>query len=196
MADGGRILNVSSGLTRIIHPGYGAYAIMKTAVEALTLYLAKELGPRRIAVNTLAPGAIETDFRGGAVRDNKDVNAQIAAITALGRVGLPDDIGGVCRGHSGRRGRMDQWSADRSIRRAGYLNNPPGKGLFIKCPFLVSFPVPGVNRLDWQLDRQVPEPIICHPSLTLSSEKISVSCSDGGQPVAPCARGVCGYSLG
>ena len=95
MADGGRILNVSSGLTRIIHPGYGAYAIMKTAVEALTLYLAKELGPRRIAVNTLAPGAIETDFRGGAVRDNKDVNAQIAAITALGRVGLPDDIGGV-----------------------------------------------------------------------------------------------------
>ena len=95
MADGGRILNVSSGLTRIIHPGYGAYAIMKTAVEALTLYLAKELGPRRIAVNTLAPGAIETDFRGGAVRDNKDVNAKIAAITALGRVGLPDDIGGV-----------------------------------------------------------------------------------------------------
>ncbi len=93
--DGGRILNVSSGLTRIALPGYSAYAIMKTAVESLTRYLAKELGTRGISVNTLAPGAIETDFGGGAVRDNKDINAHIAAMTALGRVGLPDDIGGA-----------------------------------------------------------------------------------------------------
>lgn len=93
--DGGRILNVSSGLTRIALTGYSAYAIMKTAVESLTRYLAKELGARGISVNTLAPGAIETDFGGGAVRDNKDINAHIAAMTALGRVGLPDDIGGA-----------------------------------------------------------------------------------------------------
>jgi NAD(P)-dependent dehydrogenase (short-subunit alcohol dehydrogenase family) len=95
MNDDGRILNISSGLTRMAFPGYSAYAIMKTAVEAFTLYLAKEMGPRRIRVNTLAPGAIETDFGGGAVRDNKDLNQHIAAATALGRVGLPDDIGGA-----------------------------------------------------------------------------------------------------
>jgi NAD(P)-dependent dehydrogenase (short-subunit alcohol dehydrogenase family) len=95
MRDEGRILNISSGLTRMTFPGYSAYAIMKTAVEALTKYLAKELASRRIRVNTLAPGAIETDFGGGAVRDNKTLNEQIAAITALGRVGLPEDIGGA-----------------------------------------------------------------------------------------------------
>ena len=93
LADGGRILNVSTGLTRIILPGFGAYAAMKAAVETLTLYLAKELGERRIRVNVLAPGAIETDFGGGAVRDNVDLNRMIASETALGRVGLPDDIG-------------------------------------------------------------------------------------------------------
>lgn len=93
--DGGRILNVSSGLTRLAYPGFVAYAIMKAAVELLTLYLAKELGERRIAVNTIAPGAIETDFGGGMVRDNKAVNDQIAQLTALGRVGIPDDIGGA-----------------------------------------------------------------------------------------------------
>lgn len=95
MKDGGRILNVSSGLTRITLPGYAAYASMKSAVESLSVYMAKELGPRRIAVNTLAPGAIETDFGGGHVRDAKEVNDQIASMTALGRVGLPDDIGGA-----------------------------------------------------------------------------------------------------
>lgn len=95
MNDEGRILNVSSGLTRMIMPGYSAYAIMKAAVEAFTCYLAKEASDRRIRVNTLAPGAIETDFGGGVVRDNKDLNGQIAAVTALGRVGLPDDIGGA-----------------------------------------------------------------------------------------------------
>jgi NAD(P)-dependent dehydrogenase (short-subunit alcohol dehydrogenase family) len=93
--DGGRILNVSSGLTRFAYPGFVAYSIMKAAVELLTLYLAKELGERRISVNTIAPGAIETDFGGGMVRDNKEVNDHIAQLTALGRVGQPDDIGGA-----------------------------------------------------------------------------------------------------
>ncbi|HPF73983.1 MAG: SDR family oxidoreductase [Lysobacteraceae bacterium] len=95
IADGGRILNVSSGLARFSIPGYAAYASMKGAVEVLSRYLAKELGSRGIAVNTLAPGAIETDFGGGAVRDNVELNAYIASQTALGRVGQPDDIGGV-----------------------------------------------------------------------------------------------------
>jgi NAD(P)-dependent dehydrogenase (short-subunit alcohol dehydrogenase family) len=93
MADGGRILNVSSGLTRFSLPGYGAYAAMKGAMEVLTRYQAKELGARGISVNTLAPGAIETDFGGGTVRDNSDVNSYVASNTALGRVGQPDDIG-------------------------------------------------------------------------------------------------------
>ncbi|MBD2731444.1 SDR family oxidoreductase [Nostoc sp. FACHB-892] len=93
--DGGRIVNLSSGLTRIIFPGYAAYASMKGAIETLTLYMAKELGSRQIGVNVVAPGAIETDFRGGVVRDNPEMNKQIASQTALGRVGLPDDIGGA-----------------------------------------------------------------------------------------------------
>jgi NAD(P)-dependent dehydrogenase (short-subunit alcohol dehydrogenase family) len=93
LRDGGRIVNLSSGLARFSTPGYVAYAAMKGAVEVLTRYLAKELGPRGIAVNTVAPGAIETDFGGGAVRDNPEVNRQIASITAMGRAGVPDDIG-------------------------------------------------------------------------------------------------------
>jgi NAD(P)-dependent dehydrogenase (short-subunit alcohol dehydrogenase family) len=95
IADGGRILNISSGLTRFSFPGYGAYAAMKGGVEVLTRYLAKELGSRGIAVNTLAPGAIATDFGNAAVRDNPEVNKQIASVTALGRAGLPEDIGDV-----------------------------------------------------------------------------------------------------
>jgi NAD(P)-dependent dehydrogenase (short-subunit alcohol dehydrogenase family) len=95
IADGGRIVNLSSGLARFTLPGYSAYAAMKGAVEVLTRYMAKELGPRKISVNTVAPGAIETDFGGGAVRDNKELNSFIASQTALGRVGLPDDIGGM-----------------------------------------------------------------------------------------------------
>lgn len=95
MNDGGRIVNISSGLTRFSLPGYSAYAAMKGGIEVLTRYLAKELGPRRISVNTFAPGAIETDFGGGAVRDDAQLNAFIASQTALGRVGLPDDIGGA-----------------------------------------------------------------------------------------------------
>lgn len=98
MNDGGRIVNVSTGLTRFTVPGLAAYATMKGAVEVLTQYLAKELGPRGIAVNVIAPGAIETDFGGGVVRDNKEMNSFIASQTALGRVGVPDDIGGAIAG--------------------------------------------------------------------------------------------------
>lgn len=93
MNDGGRIINISSGLARFTLPGYSAYAAMKGGIEVLTRYMAKELGARQIAVNTVAPGAIETDFGQGLVRDNKEVNAFIASQTALGRVGVPDDIG-------------------------------------------------------------------------------------------------------
>ena len=93
MNDGGRIVMISSGLARFAFPGSSAYASMKGAIEVLTRYLAKELGPRGIAVNTVAPGAIATDFSGGMVRDNPAVNKQIADLTALGRVGVPDDIG-------------------------------------------------------------------------------------------------------
>lgn len=91
--DGGRIVNISSGLARFSFPGSSAYACMKGAVEVLTRYLAKELGERRITVNTVAPGAIATDFSGGMVRDNPDLNKLIAGMTSLGRVGHPDDIG-------------------------------------------------------------------------------------------------------
>jgi NAD(P)-dependent dehydrogenase (short-subunit alcohol dehydrogenase family) len=91
--DGGRIVNISSGLARFTLPGSSAYASMKGAVEVLTRYMAKELGARRIAVNTVAPGAIATDFSGGMVRDNPEVNKRVADMTALGRAGEPDDIG-------------------------------------------------------------------------------------------------------
>lgn len=93
IADGGRILNVSTGLARFAFPGYSAYATMKGGVEVLTRYLAKELGSRGISVNVIAPGAIATDFGGGAVRDNPELNKFVASVTALGRVGLPDDVG-------------------------------------------------------------------------------------------------------
>jgi NAD(P)-dependent dehydrogenase (short-subunit alcohol dehydrogenase family) len=93
--DGGRIVNISSGLARFSGAGYSAYASMKGGIETLTRYMAQELGSRGIAANTVAPGAIETDFGGGMVRDNAQVNQHLASLTALGRVGLPDDIGGV-----------------------------------------------------------------------------------------------------
>jgi NAD(P)-dependent dehydrogenase (short-subunit alcohol dehydrogenase family) len=93
--NGGRIINISSGLARFSFTGSSAYGSMKGAIEVLTRYLAKELGSRGIAANVVALGAIETDFSGGMVRDNKELNVQIASMTALGRVGLPDDIGGV-----------------------------------------------------------------------------------------------------
>ena len=93
LADGGRIVNFSSGLTRIASPGFAAYAAAKGALETLTLYMAKELAGRGITANTIAPGAIETDFLGGAVRDTPAFNEAFAGMTALGRVGVPDDIG-------------------------------------------------------------------------------------------------------
>jgi len=93
LADGGRIINFSSGLTRVSFPGFSAYSAAKGAVEILSVYMAKELGSRGITVNTVAPGAIETDFLGGAVRDIPDYNKAFAGMTALGRVGVPDDIG-------------------------------------------------------------------------------------------------------
>ncbi|MBZ9937001.1 SDR family oxidoreductase [Mesorhizobium sp. BR1-1-16] len=93
MVDGGRIVNFSSGLTRASYPGFSAYSAAKGAVEILTLYMAKELGSRGIMANTIAPGAIETDFLGGAVRDTPAYNEAFASIIALGRVGLPDDVG-------------------------------------------------------------------------------------------------------
>jgi NAD(P)-dependent dehydrogenase (short-subunit alcohol dehydrogenase family) len=91
--DGGRIVNISSGLARFSLQGSSAYGSMKGAVEVLTRYLAKELGPRGIAVNTVAPGAIATDFSGGVVRDNPEINKRVAEMTALGRVGQAEDIG-------------------------------------------------------------------------------------------------------
>lgn len=93
--NGGGIVNISSGLTRIINTGSSVYGALKSAVETQTRYLAKELGERRIRANVVAPGAIETDFSGGLVRDNKKVNRAIASMTPLGRVGLAEDIGGV-----------------------------------------------------------------------------------------------------
>jgi NAD(P)-dependent dehydrogenase (short-subunit alcohol dehydrogenase family) len=93
MNDGGRIVNLSSGLARVALPGSSAYGAAKGAVEVLTRYLAKELGPRRITANVVAPGAIQTDFSGGIVRDNPEVNKRVADWTALGRAGLPEDIG-------------------------------------------------------------------------------------------------------
>ncbi|OCK60141.1 SDR family oxidoreductase [Bradyrhizobium sp. LMTR 3] len=98
IADGGRIVNLSTGLTRVSFPGFSAYAAAKGAVEVLSVYMAKELGSRGIAVNTVAPGAIETDFLGGAVRDTPDLNKTFAGMTALGRVGQPDDIGPMIAG--------------------------------------------------------------------------------------------------
>ena len=93
LADGGRIINLSSGLARFCTPGFAAYAMMKGGIEVFTRYLAKELGARGITANTVAPGAIETDFGGGLVRDNPQFNKGVADATALGRAGLPDDVG-------------------------------------------------------------------------------------------------------
>jgi len=93
MNDGGRIVNISSGLARVAMAGSSAYGAVKGAIEVLTRYLAKELGPRKITANVVAPGPIQTDFSGGMVRDNPEVNKMISQMTALGRPGVPDDIG-------------------------------------------------------------------------------------------------------
>jgi NAD(P)-dependent dehydrogenase (short-subunit alcohol dehydrogenase family) len=119
IADGGRILNVSSGLARFSMPGYSAYAAMKGGVEVLTRYLAKELGARGITVNTLAPGAIATDFGGGAVRGSQELQRMIGGITALGRVGEADDIGSVIAMLIDERGR---WINGQRIEASGGMN--------------------------------------------------------------------------
>ena len=93
ITDGGRILNVSTGLTRIANPVYSVYAAMKAAIETWTMYLAQELGPRGIAVNAVAPGATATDFGGGAIRDNDQYRAMLLPTVAMGRIGEPGDIG-------------------------------------------------------------------------------------------------------
>jgi NAD(P)-dependent dehydrogenase (short-subunit alcohol dehydrogenase family) len=93
IADGGRIVNISTARTRVAGPGGAVYASMKGAVEVLSRHMALELGPRRIAVNVVAPGPVATDFSGGIVRDNPVVNKQIADHTALGRAGVADDLG-------------------------------------------------------------------------------------------------------
>jgi NAD(P)-dependent dehydrogenase (short-subunit alcohol dehydrogenase family) len=91
--DGGRIINISTARTRIASPGGAVYASMKGALDVLSKHMALELGPRRIAVNVVAPGPVATDFSGGIVRDNPEVNKRIADKTALGRAGVPDDLG-------------------------------------------------------------------------------------------------------
>ncbi|WP_296187490.1 SDR family NAD(P)-dependent oxidoreductase [Pseudomonas sp. UBA1879] len=116
IADGGRIVNISSGLARFSPLGYAAYASMKGGIEVWTRYLANELGPRGITVNAVAPGAIETDFGGGTVRDNADVNAWIASNTAMGRAGLPDDIGAAVSMLLGEGGR---WITAQRIEASG-----------------------------------------------------------------------------
>lgn len=95
IADGGRIINLSTGLTRFATPGYAAYASMKGAIEVFTKYLAKELGSRGIAANLVAPGIVETDFTKRAFASHPDMRERISSITSLGRPGVPDDIGGV-----------------------------------------------------------------------------------------------------
>lgn len=119
ITDGGRIINVSSGLARFSMPGYSAYAAMKGGVEVLTRYLAKELGARRITVNTVAPGAIATDFGGGRVRDDEQLNRAVASITALGRVGEPDDIGPMI---ASLLGDGNRWITGQRIEVSGGMN--------------------------------------------------------------------------
>jgi len=117
--DGGRIINLSSGLARFSMPGFAAYGAMKGAIETLTRYMAKELGSRGIAANVVAPGAIETDFGGGRVRDNEDMNKMVAGATALGRAGLPDDIGSVVAFLCSEEGR---WINGQRIEVSGGMN--------------------------------------------------------------------------
>lgn len=95
MNNGGRIINISSGTTRFANPGYSVYASMKGAIEVFTKYLAKELGPKGICANVVAPGPIETDFNNAAIRSNPQLKGMLSAMTPLGRVGRADDIGGV-----------------------------------------------------------------------------------------------------
>jgi NAD(P)-dependent dehydrogenase (short-subunit alcohol dehydrogenase family) len=93
--EGGRIINISTGTTRFSNPGYSVYASMKGAVEVFTKYLAKELGQFGIGANVVAPGPVETDFNNGAIKNNPKMKSTLGSLSPLGRVGTPDDIGGV-----------------------------------------------------------------------------------------------------
>ena len=93
--DYGRIINISTGTTRFCVPGYSVYASMKGAIETFTKYLAKEVGSRGITANVVAPGPIETDFNNAAIRNNPERKAALGSMSALGRVGQAEDIGGV-----------------------------------------------------------------------------------------------------
>ncbi|MBI1224536.1 MAG: SDR family oxidoreductase [Bacteroidetes bacterium] len=95
MNDGGGIINISTGTTRFVNPGYSLYASMKGAIEVLTRYIAKEYGIRGIRANVVAPGPIETDFNNAAIRSNPALKERLASLTPLGRVGNADDVGGV-----------------------------------------------------------------------------------------------------
>lgn len=95
LANGGGVVNISTGTTRFVNPGYSVYASMKGAIEVLTRYQAKELGARGIRCNVVAPGPIETDFNNAAIRSNPQLKERLATLTPLGRVGLADDVGGV-----------------------------------------------------------------------------------------------------
>jgi len=117
--DGGRIVNISSGLARFATPGFAVYGSLKGAIEVLTRYMAKELGPRGIAVNAVAPGAIETDFGGGRVRDNPELNKMVASATAMGRVGIPDDIGPMIAALLGDENR---WMTGQRLEVSGGMN--------------------------------------------------------------------------
>jgi NAD(P)-dependent dehydrogenase (short-subunit alcohol dehydrogenase family) len=105
LADGGAIVNLSTGLTRFANAGYSAYGAAKGAIDVLTRYQALELGPRAIAVNAIAPGPTATDFGGGHMRDDEALRAHLASLIAMGRVGEPEDVGAAIAGlvvHSGR----------------------------------------------------------------------------------------------
>ncbi|MBL7931635.1 MAG: SDR family oxidoreductase [Bacteroidia bacterium] len=117
--DGGRIINISSGLARFSYPGSSVYGATKGAMDVMTRYMARELGQRKISVNIVAPGAIETDFGHGRVRDDKELNAQLSAATALGRVGVADDIGGIVAFMCSERAR---WINGQRIEASGGMN--------------------------------------------------------------------------
>jgi len=119
MAEGGGIVNISSGTTRFANPGYSIYASMKGAIEVLTKYWAKELGTKGIRANVVAPGPIETDFNNAAIRSNPQMKERLASLSPLGRVGTAEDIGGVVAFLCSEEGR---WINGQRIEVSGGIN--------------------------------------------------------------------------